>query len=218
MENYKTSLTTSFDKFLRLLKTRGPQTTLSIAKELTITGEGARFQLTKLMEEGLVQVTTESRGVGRPTQIWSLTEQGNLRFPDNHAEFSVQLIESIKETLGQEALDKVIALRELKANGKYIEALKNIPGLEEKISRLAELRNTDGYLAEWDKDGDGFILIENHCPICAAAQRCSDLCEAELNTFKAIFGEEVSIERIDHMIAGSRRCAYKIKNTGLGPV
>jgi predicted ArsR family transcriptional regulator len=218
LENYKTSLTTSFDKFLRLLKTRGPQTTLSIAKELTITGEGARFQLTKLMEEGLVQVTTESRGVGRPTQIWSLTRQGNLRFPDNHAEFSVQLIESIKETLGQEALDKVIALRELKANGKYIEALKNIPGLEEKISRLAELRNTDGYLAEWDKDGDGFILIENHCPICAAAQRCSDLCEAELNTFKAVFGEQVSIERVDHMIAGSRRCAYKIKNIGLGPV
>ncbi len=212
MENYKGSLTTSFDKFLRFLKTRGPQTTLSISKELSITGEGARFQLTKLLEEGLVQAITESRGVGRPTQIWSLTEQGNLRFPDNHAAFSVQLIESIRETLGQEALDKVIALREQKANGNYIEALKNIPGLEEKISRLAELRNTDGYLAEWDKDGDGFILIENHCPICAAAQRCSDLCEAELNTFKAIFGEEVSIERVDHMISGSRRCAYKIQN------
>jgi predicted ArsR family transcriptional regulator len=218
LENYKASLTTSFDKFLKLLKTRGPQTTLAIAKELSITGEGARFQLTKLMEEGLVQVITEARGVGRPTQIWSLSEGGNQRFPDNHAALSVQLIESIKETLGQEALDKVIALRELKANGKYIEALKNVPGLEDKISRLAALRNTDGYLAEWDKDGDGFILIENHCPICAAAQRCSDLCEAELNTFKAIFGENVSIERVDHMIAGSRRCAYKIKNIDLGTV
>ncbi len=207
---------TSFDKFLRLLKTRGPQTSLAVAKELGITGEGARFQLTRLVEEGLVQVITESKGVGRPTQIWSITEKGNARFPDNHAEFSVQLIESIKEALGQDALDEVIALRERKANGKYIDALKNIPGLEEKISRLAELRNTDGYLAEWDKDGDGFILIENHCPICAAAQRCNDLCDAELNTFKEIFGEGISIERVDHIIAGSRRCAYKIRNVSLG--
>jgi predicted ArsR family transcriptional regulator len=209
------AIMTSFDKFLRCLKTRGPQTSATIAKELGITGEGARFQLTKLVEEGLVQVTTESKGVGRPTQIWSLTPKGNTRFPDNHAELSVQLIESIKEAFGQNALDEVIALREKKANGKYIDALKDIPGLEEKISRLAELRNTDGYLAEWDKDGDGFILIENHCPICAAAKRCSDLCDAEMTTFKEIFGEGISIERVDHIIAGSRRCAYKIRNVSL---
>ena len=105
----------------------------------------------------------------------------------------------------------IINLREKKANGKYLEALKDIPNLEEKIARLAELRNSDGYLAEWDKEEGGFILIENHCPICAAAQRCADLCEAEMNTFKEIFGESVSVERVDHIIAGARRCAYRIK-------
>jgi predicted ArsR family transcriptional regulator len=103
-------------------------------------------------------------------------------------------------------------LREKKANEKYREALSGIPGLEEKIARLAELRNSDGYLAEWDKEEEGFILIENHCPICAAAQRCADLCDAEMNTFKEIFGEGVSVERVDHIIAGARRCAYKIRN------
>ena len=212
MENYKLPITPSFDKFLKLLKTRGPQSSAVIAKDLGITLEGARFQLTKLAEEGLVQSTSEAKGVGRPTQIWRLTDKGNRHFPDNHAEFSAQLMESLKEVLGQEQLDTVINLREKKANVKYIEALKNIPGLEEKISRLAQLRNSDGYLAEWNKEDDGFILIENHCPICAAAQRCADLCDAELNTFKEIFGENVSVERVDHIIAGSRRCAYKIKN------
>lgn len=212
MENYKLPITPSFDKFLKILKTRGPQPSSFVAKELGITLEGARFQLTKLAEEGLVQAVSESKGVGRPTQIWSLTEKGNRYFPDNHAEFSAQLIDSLKEILGQEQLDTVISLREKKANVKYIEALKSIPNLEEKISRLAQLRNSDGYLAEWDRDEEGFILIENHCPICAAAQRCADLCDAELNTFKEIFGEKVSVERVDHIIAGSRRCAYKIKN------
>jgi predicted ArsR family transcriptional regulator len=212
LENYKLPITPSFDKFLKLLKTRGPRSTAFVAQELAITVEGARFQLMKLAAEGMVQAISESKGVGRPSQVWSLTSKGNTHFPDNHAEFSAQLMDSIKEALGQEQLDTVIALREKKANLKYIEALKNVPELEEKISRLAALRNSDGYLAEWSKDGDGFVLIENHCPICAAAQRCADLCDAELNTFKEIFGEKVSVERVDHIIAGSRRCAYKIRN------
>jgi predicted ArsR family transcriptional regulator len=195
----------------KILKTRGPQSSSSIAEELGITSEGARFQLTKMSEEGLVQAIHEIKGVGRPTQLWHLTEKGNHQFPDKHAAFSEQLIESMQEVLTTGQMDAVINLRERKASKRYLDTLKNIPGLEEKISRLAELRNSDGYLAEWDKDEDGFILIENHCPVCAAAQRCADLCEAEMNTFKEIFGEGVSVERVDHIIAGARRCAYKIK-------
>lgn len=212
LENYKLPITASFDKFLKLLKTRGPLSTSSMARELGITGEGTRFQLMKLAEEGLVQAAQEAKGVGRPTQIWSLTLKGNQYFPDKHADLSEQLIESMREVLSPEQMDAVISLREKKANKKYLDALKGITGLEEKIARLAELRNSDGYLAEWDKDDEGFILIENHCPVCAAAQRCTDLCDAEMETFREIFGESVSVERVDHIIAGSRRCAYKIRN------
>ena len=212
LENYKLNITASFDKFLKLLKTRGPQSSSQLSSELGMTVEGARFQLTKLAEEGLVEVHGESKGVGRPTQVWELTNKGHQYFPDKHAGLSEQLLESMKDLLEPEQMNAIISLREKKANEKYREALKDIPGLEEKIARLAELRNSDGYLAEWDKEEEGFILIENHCPICAAAQRCADLCEAEMNTFKEIFGEEVSVERVDHIIAGARRCAYKIKN------
>ena len=211
MENYKINITASFDKFLRLLKTRGPQSSSELARELGMTAEGARFQLTKMAEEELVEVSSTSKGVGRPTQVWKLTDKGNLNFPDKHAAFSDQLLQSMQELLEPQQMSEIINLREKKANGKYLEALKDIPDLEEKIAKLAELRNSDGYLAEWDKDEGGFILIENHCPICAAAQRCADLCEAEMNTFKEIFGDSVSLERIDHIIAGARRCAYRIK-------
>jgi predicted ArsR family transcriptional regulator len=212
LENYKLPITASFDRFLKLLKTRGSQSSAVLAKELGITIEGARFQLTRMAEEGLVESVQEAKGVGRPSQIWSITLKGSEHFPDKHAAFSGQLLESMKELLEPEQMNSIIALREKKANEKYREALKDIPNLEEKIARLAELRNSDGYLAEWDKEEGGFILIENHCPICAAAQRCADLCEAEMNTFKEIFGEEVTVERVDHIIAGARRCAYRIKN------
>jgi predicted ArsR family transcriptional regulator len=58
--------------------------------------------------------------------------------------------------------------------------------------------------------GGSFLLVENHCPICAAAAACQGLCRSELAVFRAVLGTEIAIERIDHILAGARRCAYRI--------
>ena len=75
-----------------LLKTRGALTSASIAKELGITNEGARLQLVKFTEEGLVSSFNESTGVGRPKQFFNLTALGNAKFPDTHSELTVKQI------------------------------------------------------------------------------------------------------------------------------
>src|SRR5262245_14778728 len=90
------------DRFLVLLKTRGPQTAAELGKATGVTGEAARQQLVRLAADGLVVATTEPRGVGRPAQLWSLTEAGNARFPDAHAELTAQLLRSIRVQLGEE--------------------------------------------------------------------------------------------------------------------
>jgi len=198
------------DRFLVLLKTRGPQTAASLAAELGITAEGARLQLLKLAEEGLVVATTNARGVGRPVQIWDLTAQGNARFPDTHAELTLQLMQTIRHELGPAALDQIIVAREQQQLEKYRAALDGVTDIADKIARFAALRTTEGYLAEWRKDDNGFIFIENHCPICSAATQCANICDSELRTFNTILGDEVKVSRTDHILEGSRRCVYRI--------
>lgn len=200
------------NRFLMLLKTRGALTSADISKELGITSEGARLQLLKFTEEGLIQSTHESRGVGRPTQYFSLTELGNKGFPDTHAELTVKLIQQIKETLGEEALQTIISAGEQKAKQRYSQQLQQSTTLEERIQQLVNIRTAEGYMAEYSKDEKGYLLIENHCPICAAAQICQGFCTSELNTFKFVLGEDVNITRVNHIIAGDRRCAYRIQN------
>ena len=56
----------------------------------------------------------------------------------------------------------------------------------------------------------GFLFVENHCPVCAAATACQELCRSELMVFRAVLGTDVTVERIDHLLAGARRCAYRI--------
>ncbi|MGH7865744.1 MAG: hypothetical protein ACREQB_12195, partial [Candidatus Binataceae bacterium] len=68
-----------------------------------------------------------------------------------------------------------------------------------------------GYMAECSRRADGaYLLIENHCPICAAARSCQGLCRDELALFRAALGAGVEVERIEHILAGARRCAYLI--------
>lgn len=193
-----------------LLKTRGALTATEIAKELNITTEGARLQLLKLTEEGLIQSVNESRGVGRPTQYFSLTELGNKGFPDTHAELTVKLIQLMKETLGEEALQSVISAGEERAKQRYQQQLNQTESLEARVKMLAEIRSREGYMAEYSKDDKGYLLVENHCPICAAAKICQGFCTSELNIFKFILGNDVSVTRVNHIIAGDRRCAYRI--------
>lgn len=199
------------DRVIWMLKTRGPQPLAAIATEMKVTTEGARFQLLKLANEGLVESITESKGRGRPQQIWSLTSAGQARFPDTHAELTVKLIRTIKETLGQKALDTIIEANGQSGVDKYLQELKGIQGLENKVAQLAGVRDREGYMAEYEKDEEGYLLIENHCPICAAATECQNFCLSELNTFRTVLGENVIIKRVDHILSGSRRCAYRIQ-------
>ena len=198
------------DRLLFLLKTRGPQTAAHLATALKITGEAVRQQLLRLSEEGLVSATAEPRGIGRPSQIYRLTPTAQKRFPDTHAELAVQILDSIKDVLGERALTRLIEARTSESLARYREALRRQPSLEKKIKKLTQLRAAEGYMAVWHRENDGYLLVENHCPICAAAASCLGFCRSELEIFREVLGSEVLVERTEHLLAGGRRCAYLI--------
>lgn len=197
-------------QMLMLLKMRGAQPASVIAKEFGMTGEGARLHLLKMIKEELIKAEHVPKGVGRPTTLYSLTEKGHTHFPDSHAELTTQLLTSIKMLLGQEALNQVIMARERATLKRYTKAMKNLNDMEDKLNRLVEIRAQEGYMAEWEKKQNSYLLIENHCPICTAATECPEFCRSELKNFRQLLGKDVQVEREDHIIKGARRCVYKI--------
>lgn len=95
-----------------VFKDEGEATSLLISEELSITKEGARKHLLNLADEGLIRPNVKSEGVGRPSTYYILTEKGLAQFPDTHAEVTVQLLKSVKNLLGENALDLLISDRE----------------------------------------------------------------------------------------------------------
>ena len=84
----------------------------------------------------------------------------------------------------------------------------------ERVERLVAIRSREGYMAQLQVESDGsLLLIENHCPICAAAASCQGFCRAELAVFQQVLG--VPVERVEHILSGSRRCTYRIRLASL---
>ncbi|MGQ4879137.1 helix-turn-helix transcriptional regulator [Billgrantia sp. LNSP4103-1] len=207
------SLADTGERLLQLLKIHGPHSAAALGELLGTSGENARQQLTKLARQGLVTQRPLPGGVGRPVIEWRLSEAGHARFPDGHADLASRLILSVRDTLGDDALSRLIETRQDETLRLYREALGDAATLETRVERLAELRTREGYMAAWRREEDGsLLLIENHCPICQAASTCPDLCRAELDVFRAVLGEDVRVERTDHVLAGARRCVYRIRD------
>lgn len=198
-------------RLLHVLKTRGPQTTQALANQLAITLAGARKHLNALHADGLLAHEDIARSVGRPKRVWRLTGKAERRFPDSHEYLTVELIASARQIFGETGLDRLIAERETAIQRRYQGALAPLPSVAQKVARLTQLRTEEGYMAEWKALPDGAILFsENHCPICAAAKLCQGFCRSELRIFAAALGENVHVERSEHILAGARRCAYRI--------
>lgn len=198
------------EQLLYQLKSRGPQSAATLAAACAITPMGAHKQLQSLREQGLVDAEDQVQGPGRPKRIWRLSAAGHGRFPDRHGELAVQLIRQAAAVLGEQALDQLITAREQDMLASYTERLQGARSLQARVQRLAELRAEEGYLARVEKDGKAWVLIEDHCPICAAATSCQGFCRSELSLFKQLLGEGVEVERSEHLLAGARRCAYRI--------
>ncbi len=225
------------DRLLFELKSRGPQPVAALAAALAITPMGAHKLLARLEEQGLVDARDERRDgrpfgedegtigdldrgapgepgtgsrPGRPRKLWALTEAGHGRFPDRHADLTLQLIQQARAVFGEAGLDQLISARERDSEQRYRAALARCRTAGDKVRELARLRAEEGYMARAERAGRDWLLVEDHCPICAAARSCQGFCRSELALFQRCLGPGLAVERTEHLLAGARRCAYRV--------
>jgi len=196
----------------KLLKTEGPIGSAQLAERLGLTAMAVRQHLYALQNEGLVTAEERPVPIGRPAKFWRLTREADRLFPEAYAELSVALIDSVKDAFGDEGLERVLTSRCARQRVDYGKRIKPGDSLAKKLQELAKVRTEEGYMAEIRTGEDGsLLLVENHCPICAAANACQGFCATELELFRSVLGPGVVVERAEHIISGDHRCVYKIQ-------
>ena len=203
------------DQILLLLKTRGPQTAQALAALMGLTAMGVRRQLEAAVDAGLVRFQDSPGKVGRPVRRWMLSDSGNARFPDRHAELTLDLIQGVRTLFGESGLEQLIAGREEASERVYRERIDRAAPLDDRVAALAAARTLEGYMASTEPRVDGSVLLhENHCPICTAAQACQQFCRSELAVFRRVLGPATVVVRIEHQLEGARRCSYLVSEGG----
>jgi predicted ArsR family transcriptional regulator len=187
---------------LDLLKIHGPANVPGLARRLGVNPNAVRQQLEALHREGLVAVKTARRGVGRPTQLWSLTAKAEALFPQAYGAMAVDLMRRLREIDGEDKIAKLFARRTKDLLKEYRKRLAG-RGEADRFRELARIRDKEGYMARPTRDG----LTEHHCPIAALAKEFPVLCTYEKLLFEAALG--MKVERTQHLASGDEACVYK---------
>jgi len=198
---------------VKLLKTDGAMESARLAKRLGLTAMAVRQHLYVLQREKLVTADERPVPLGRPAKHWRLTREADRLFPDAYAELSVALLDALGDAFGPAGRERVLESRCQRQQVVYAERIDASASLAEKLRQLARVRTEEGYMAQVKREGKGsYLFIENHCPICAAATACQGFCQTELDLFQAVLGPDVTVERVEHIVSGDRRCAYRISS------
>jgi predicted ArsR family transcriptional regulator len=196
---------------VHLLKQEGALDAQTLAAHLQLSSMAVRQHLYALRDEHLVTYDEAPRPVGRPAKLWQLTPAADRLFPEAYAELTLSLLTSVTEAFGPAGLERLLDVRTRQQIVAYRQQMAGQDTLPQRVAALVALRTDEGYMAEVQAQADGsFLLIEKHCPICAAAMACTGLCSKELEVFQAVLGPNVMIERTEHMVVGARRCAYRV--------
>ncbi len=193
-------------------------TAQALAETLAISPQAIRRHLKDLEEEGAIEYKSVSTGMGRPQHIYQLSPKGRDRFPNRYGEFAVSLLDTLAETVGQEQVSNILQKQWERKAIEYRDRIGK-GSLEQRVAKLVEFRQSEGYMAEWyllepgeinQNATEQFILKEHNCAISNVAESFPSVCGHELEMFAAVL-PDCTVERTHWINDGEHECGYLIK-------
>ncbi len=193
-----------------VLKRRGEARAEELAAAVGVTVSAMRQHLMALAADGLVAHREVRSGPGRPKHFYALTAAAESRFPKAYDELATEVLDYVADE-SPELLERVFERRRQRRVSGATARLAGMASLGERVTELARILDEDGYLAEVVEGEDGsFRIVEHNCAILGVAARYGQACVSEIDFIRTVL-PDATVERVAHMMAGARQCAYEIR-------
>ncbi|TCP54692.1 putative ArsR family transcriptional regulator [Tumebacillus sp. BK434] len=193
---------------ITILRTEGPMSAGDLAERIGITEMAIRRHIATLERDNLIYPTTIRQPMGRPAKVYQLTEEADDLFPKNYHSLMLDILEDIVRVDGEDKIKAIFDQREDRLSAQLDEMLAG-KSLEEKVQTLAEMQNSKGYLAKWERKTDGsYEIVEYNCPIAQVSKVYPETCACETNVFRRVLGTDVN--RSQCLAEGGSCCVFKI--------
>lgn len=202
------------DAIARLILEHGPATASTLSQSLALTPAGIRRHLELLVADGILEAreprTASTRGRGRPSKVFLMTDAGRAQFEHTYDDLAVSALRFMASHSGEHLVASFAQARadeiETKAN-EYIEQNRT-SRKNDKVALLAEFLTDQGYAASVEDRGLGEEICQHHCPIAHVASAYPQLCEAETQAFSRLLGTHV--QRLATIAHGDGVCTTYI--------
>jgi predicted ArsR family transcriptional regulator len=197
-------------KILRRLKLDGQTELDELSHELKLSKMAVHKHLAALEKRGLVESSRVANGkVGRPRASYKLTRKGGNTFPRAYGPIAACALRFIERKLGKKSVEQVLRERQADIFERYHGEVEEL-GFEERVKRLAKLRDDEGYMADLRRlSGSKYVLYENNCPIIQLAEDYCEACTTEIELFRNLLQAEV--ETTHRAAKGDRACRFVIQ-------
>ncbi len=201
---------------LAILKERGEATVDDIVHDLSqsrgsITAVTVRHHLTKLQKDGYVDTpqTRHRSAPGRPRHVFTLTQQGAARLPNNYQQLASTLVQQLQNSLPPAQVNVIFeGISTEIANGAHIPD----GTLEDRVQAAVAYMNEHGYEASWEPHSEGYVLYTQNCPYHQIAQSDQVLCNMDMQIVAKMLG--VVPRLLSRISEGGENCAYLIPMQG----
>lgn len=198
-------------QILLLLRKHGSMSTHELATQLEISDIAVRKHLQSLEKDHLLQTELVRQAMGRPTSVYSLTEQAEALFPKHYGDLTLDFLQDIEALQGKETIDQLFGRRENRLKEVIQPQMKGL-SLSQQVAKLASIQQEKGYMAEWEENSEtgSYTLTEYNCPIHMVAHQYLQACGSELSLFRSVLDAEV--DQIECKAKGGKRCVYQIRS------
>ena len=197
------------DAIARSILENGPSTAVALGEELALTPAGIRRHLENLISDGILEAREPhvglSRGRGRPSKVFVMTDQGREKFEHSYDDLAVAALKFIAAQTGDHQVKAFAKTRADDIERKGFEAIKKVSN---KTEALASFLTEQGYAATVIERKMGEEICQHHCPIAHVAAEFPELCEAETAAFSALLGTHV--QRLATIAHGDGVCTTYI--------
>ena len=202
-------MTATREKVLQTLLTRPKRTINELAEEVGISPISVRHHIASLEADNLVASEEERHGVGRPRQVYSLTEAGMEMFPTRYVRLTVRLLEQLKENLPGPIVDKLFTqIAQGLAKEFASDAQAENMNIEQRLDLVKMALQQEGFNIEWEQQGNEYHIREISCPYYHVGQNHPEVCSVDQVFISTILSAPA--EKTKCILNGDTHCTYVI--------
>lgn len=211
---------------LEILKERSGATVAELAECLDMAPVSVRHHLDILQGDNLICVDRLARtgAVGRPQQVYALTPEASVYFPDNFAALASGLLRQMRSILPPDHFESALRKMAEEFCAPLAADHAEEPLTEQRLDQIVRFLNERGYLARWEKEEtdyertDGapnrdthdsvYLLHKCNCPYAGIAAEHGELCTMDQALVDQLLGR--SSERIQSLADDGPCCTYRV--------